>query len=204
MSSGIANAPVATARGPQRQRGRDRVAGLMAAAAELFVAKGYDATTMTEIAARAGASIGSLYLFFPTKPVLAQSMLSLLSDRMSAQLDALQARSAGWDAATLADAVFDELEIFLTGNPVYTVLIDVPGDDEWRAAVRRRRRQQIAAIFAQAVPTLPDGQAERLAVIIPQFMRMTIMIGGEPLALRVGVAAELRAMLRHHLKADAR
>jgi AcrR family transcriptional regulator len=173
----------------------------MAAAADLFVEKGFEAATMTEIAARAGASIGSLYLFFPTKLVLAQAMLSSLSDSMSAQLDALHARSGGWDAVALADAVFDELETFLTRNPVYTVLIEVPGDDEWRSAIRRRRRQQIAAIFAQAVPPLPDGQPERLAVIIPQFMRMTIMLGGEPKALRIGVLAELRAMLRHHLQA---
>jgi AcrR family transcriptional regulator len=41
----------------------------MAAAAALFVEKGYDAATMTEIAARAGASIGSLDLFVPTKPI---------------------------------------------------------------------------------------------------------------------------------------
>jgi AcrR family transcriptional regulator len=175
----------------------------MAAATALFVEKGYEATTMTEIAARAGASIGSLYLFFPTKRVLAQSMLSSLADRMSAQLDALQARSAGWAATALADALLDEQADFLTQNPVYTVLIEVPGDDEWRIAVRRRRRRQIAALFAQAAPPLPEGQPERLAVIIPQLMRMTVMLGGEPKALRDGVLAELRAMLRHHLEAGA-
>lgn len=202
MSSGIASEP-AVSRHPQRQRGRDRVAGLMAAATALFVEKGYDATTMTEIAARAGASIGSLYLFFPTKPVLAQSMLISLADRMSAQLDALHARSAGWSAATLADALFDELAQFLTQNPVYTVLVEVPGDDEGRMAVRIRRRRQIAALFSQAAPPLPEGQPERLAVIIPQLMRMTIMLASEPKALQKGVLAELRAMLRHHLEAGA-
>jgi AcrR family transcriptional regulator len=171
----------------------------MAAAAALFVEKGYNATTMTEIAARAGASIGSLYLFFPTKPVLAQSMLIGLADRMSAQLDALHARSAGWGAANLADALFDELAHFLAQNPVYTVLFELPGDDEWRLAMRRHRRRQIAALFAQAAPPLPEGQPERLALIIPQLMRMTVMLASEPEALQNGVLAELRAMLRNHL-----
>jgi len=173
----------------------------MAAAAELFVEKGYDATTMTEIAAKAGSSIGSLYLFFPTKSVLAQSMLISLSDQMSAQLDALHARSNRRGAAALADALLDELEQFLTQNPVYTVLVEVPGEDEWRAAIRRRRRRQIAALFAQAVPALPAGQPERLAVIIPQLMRMTVMLAGEPKALQISVLAEVRTMLRHHLNA---
>jgi AcrR family transcriptional regulator len=36
------------------------VAALIAAASAVFLEKGYDAATMTEIAARAGASIGSL------------------------------------------------------------------------------------------------------------------------------------------------
>ncbi len=173
----------------------------MAAAAGLFVEKGYDAATMTEIAARAGASIGSLYLFFPTKPLLAQSMLTELAEVLSARLDALQARSAGWSAVALAEALFDELTAFLVQHPVYAALIDLPGEDGWRDAVRVRRRRQIAALFSQSDPALPPGQPERLAVIVPQLIRMTMLLGTEPEALREGVLAELRAMLKHHLAA---
>ena len=49
-----------TARAPQRERGKRRVAALREAAVTLFAEKGYDAVTMTEVAARAGAPIGSL------------------------------------------------------------------------------------------------------------------------------------------------
>ncbi|TIT08526.1 MAG: helix-turn-helix transcriptional regulator, partial [Mesorhizobium sp.] len=62
-------------RAPQQKRGHDRVAALMTAAAELFVERGFDAATMTEIAASAGAAIGTLYLFFPTKQAMAQAIL---------------------------------------------------------------------------------------------------------------------------------
>ena len=55
------------AKEPKRERGKQRVAALMDAGAELFAEKGYEATTMTEIASRAGAAIGSLYQFFPSK-----------------------------------------------------------------------------------------------------------------------------------------
>ena len=55
------------AKEPKRQRGKQRVAALIDAGAELFAEKGYEATTMTEIASRAGAAIGSLYQFFPSK-----------------------------------------------------------------------------------------------------------------------------------------
>jgi AcrR family transcriptional regulator len=185
-------------RAPQRQRGRDRVAALMKAAAALFVERGYDATTMTEIAARAGAAIGSLYLFFPTKPALAQAIAASMADDLSARLDALHARSAGWRPEKIADALFGELSLFLAAHPAYGVLIDVPGDDSWRDAVRARRRAQIAALFSQAEPTLPAGQSDRLAVIVPQLIRIATVSSVDARS-RDGILEELRAMLRHHL-----
>ncbi len=197
MSSGIASD---LPRSPQRQRGRERVAALIAAASAVFLEKGYDAATMTEIAARAGASIGSLYLFFPTKLVIATAIVSELSDGLSQRLDALQARSHGCTAAALADALFAELSLFLADHPVYAALIDVPGDTSWKLAVRARRRVQIAALFAQADPPLPPGQADRLALIVPQMMRISMTIRGEPPGLRAGVPEEIRAMLRRHLE----
>ena len=105
MSSTNASPPTRKSRAPQRRPGRERVASLKAAAAALFVEKGYDATTMTEIATRAGASIGSLYLFFPTKPVLAQAMVTELAEALSTRLDRLAVRTVGDLAALSEDAV---------------------------------------------------------------------------------------------------
>jgi AcrR family transcriptional regulator len=191
-------------RAPQRERGRARVASLIAAASSLFVEKGYDATTMTEIAARAGASIGSLYLFFPTKAALAQAMLTTLAEDLSARLDALRERTAskrgaGRPASAIADALFDELALFLAAHPVYGVLIDLPGDDTWKRRMTQRRRDQIAALFAGARPALPRGQPRRLAVIVPQLIRVVMAMSGEPAAMREAVLEETRAMLTHHL-----
>ncbi len=204
MSSRIASgppliSPSTASRAPQRQRGRDRVAALLGAAAALFVERGYDATTMTEIAARAGASIGSLYLFFPTKPALAQAMLADLAETLSARLDALQLRVSGSTAASIADALFLELSAFLQQHPVYTVLIDLAGDEAWRQAVRTQRRNQVAALFGLAIPALPKDQAERLALLMPSLMRSVMTLGGEPAPLRAACLQELRAMLHNHL-----
>src|SRR5262249_19964005 len=69
----------ATARAPQRERGKRRVAALLKAAASSFAEKGYDAVTMTEVAARARAPIGSLYQFFPSKEALADALLDRFS-----------------------------------------------------------------------------------------------------------------------------
>ena len=203
MTSGNATRTVAPLRAPlvpQRERGRARVAGLMAAASALFVEKGYDATTMTEIASRAGASIGSLYLFFPVKQSLAQAIMADLAARLSERLLALQDRADGWTAAAIADSLFGELAQFLADHPVYAALLDLPGDEEWRRTIRLQRRGQIAALFARATPALPPDQAERLAMIVPQLMRSAMVLSSHSPPLSNGVFQELRAMLRHHLE----
>ena len=63
------------ARAPRRARGQLRVEALLAAAAEVFAVKGFDAATMTEIAAQSESSIGSLYQFFRTKEAVAEALL---------------------------------------------------------------------------------------------------------------------------------
>jgi AcrR family transcriptional regulator len=172
----------------------------MNAAVATFVERGFEATTMTEIAARAGASIGTLYLFFATKDVLAQAILAETAEDLSARLDALSERAAGLTPAQIADALFAELAAFLDQHPVYSILLDVPGDEGWRRPVRARRRRQISALFAQAKPALPAKQVERLAVIVPQLMRIAFTLDAKQ---RTGVLEELRLMLSHHLTAAA-
>jgi AcrR family transcriptional regulator len=76
-------------RTPKLRRGKARVAALTEAAAVVFAEKGYDAATMTEIAAKAGASIGSLYQFFPTKELLAAALHAEQLNVLTRSLDAL-------------------------------------------------------------------------------------------------------------------
>lgn len=199
MTSEKASTTLPQPRAPQQKRGHDRVAALMAAAAELFVEKGFEATTMTEIAARAGAAIGTLYLFFPTKQAMAQAILVATAEELSAELDGLREQTEAMHAATIADQLFALLGTFMATHPVYSALLDLPGDDQWRRAVRARRREQIAALFAQAYPPLPAEQAERLAVIVPQLMRIPLTLVGEE-RLRDEVLDELRLMLNRHLE----
>ncbi|RUT27227.1 TetR/AcrR family transcriptional regulator [Asaia sp. W19] len=68
---------------PKRQRGRERVALILDAASSLFAEKGVEGATMTEIAARSGTAIGSLYRFFPTRESIAITLLErFIEDRL--------------------------------------------------------------------------------------------------------------------------
>ena len=63
------------ARAPRRRSKEARPGELQAAALELFVEKGFAATRLDDVAARAGVSKGTLYLYFDSKLALFQSVI---------------------------------------------------------------------------------------------------------------------------------
>jgi AcrR family transcriptional regulator len=82
----------AGATAPRRERRKEsRPSELLAAALELFVERGYAATRLDDIAARAGVSKGTLYLYFANKEELfkalvRENIVSLL-ERFRAEID---------------------------------------------------------------------------------------------------------------------
>jgi AcrR family transcriptional regulator len=187
---------------PQRQRGRDRVAGLLAAAADVFAEKGYDAATMTEIAARAGASIGSLYQFFPTKELLTEALHAGQVEAMSQMLDALLVELRSLPPAVLGDRLFAALEDFLAARPSYAVLTARHRPDPERKRVMRpRMRGQVAALLMQASPPVPADRAAVLAIVVMELIKVVVGLSAEPeLAVRGAVRDELLGMLRDRLE----
>jgi TetR/AcrR family transcriptional regulator len=82
--------------GTEERREREKAAreeAIVASARELFFTKGFNSTTMAEIAQKAELSKGALYLYFPSKEVLYATImnagLTILFERMEAvfQLD---------------------------------------------------------------------------------------------------------------------
>jgi AcrR family transcriptional regulator len=125
-------AGVPKARAPKRARGKQRVAELLQAAAEVFAEKGYEAATMTEIAARAGAPIGSLYQFFPVKEVLADWLVQNYIALLVADLKALEERASRIDTETLVDNLLGLLYAHERGHAAATPLVEARMDERTR------------------------------------------------------------------------
>ncbi len=70
-----ATAPSAPAAGTRQRRKEARPQELLDAALDLFVEKGYAATRSEEVAARAGVSKGTLYLYYGSKESLLQGVI---------------------------------------------------------------------------------------------------------------------------------
>lgn len=186
---------------PQRERGRTRVAALLAAAGAAFADKGYDATTMTEIAARAGASIGSLYQFFPTKELLADALVQHYADALAARLDAIEALAADWSADELARRLLPLLIDFRADHPAFAALAEATGAQAARGgAIRAGLRRQILAILMRQAPSMPAERLEPVAIVVLQIMKAAVALKAEAgLPGRDAALDELSRLLRHYL-----
>ena len=168
-------------RAPQRQRGHERVAALLEAAAGCFVERGYDATTMTEVAARAGAAIGSLYQFFPTKEALAHALLEQYAQALYAELGKFAEQSADWDTDQLALRLSTFLVTFRRRYPAFEKLVEsgpVPAADGM--SIRRRLRAELQALLARRAPHRSVEDMHSAAVVVQQMMKAAIAIQTEP------------------------
>src|SRR5215470_5435370 len=73
-----------------RDRKKQRTfAAIFTATRDLIVSRGFEATTMEAIAARAEVSVGTLYNYFDSKRTLLLALLADATDRVATQADAL-------------------------------------------------------------------------------------------------------------------
>lgn len=97
---------------PTQRRGRERVEAILDAAEHVFAAQGYERATTEAIASRAGASIGSLYQFFPNK----RALFDALAARHIAQVQVL----------------FDTLLMPLVGTATWREIVALTIEGFWR------------------------------------------------------------------------
>ena len=189
------------AKTPQRERGRARVAALLDAAGAEFAEKGFEAATMTAVAARAGASIGSLYQFFPTKDALAHALLETYVATLIGDFEQLREAAPALDSASLAHRLTRALLAFRAAHPAFAPLVEVHGGSFPRAAgVRERLRGEIAAVLRAKAPSLKQAEAQTRAAVVQQLMKAAVAIQGEAtLTHRAAAIDELERVMTMYL-----
>ena len=162
-----------TAKEPKRERGKQRVAALIDAGAELFAEKGYEATTMTQIAQRAGAAIGSLYQFFPSKEAVAEALFNRYAERAAASFARVEELAPGRPARELADLLIDyKLALRTDRDATIALSSSVAGIVERRKPLGDALRGRIASILRAANRALSEDEAAAAAVIVSQVMKI--------------------------------
>jgi AcrR family transcriptional regulator len=196
-------ARIAEARGraalePQRSTGKRRVAELLRAGADVIAERGFEAATMAEIAARAGAQIGSLYRFFPSKDALADALIRRYAELVEAAFQKIGVRSG---SSTIEEFADDLLSVFagVRGEtPAIVALLDARSDaTSWRGDFHERSLRGVIATLKLRDATLSDAEAHDMAVVLLQNMKTMKSLDAE---LDAGAIAELRAMTALYLK----
>ncbi|KAA0998688.1 helix-turn-helix transcriptional regulator [Paraburkholderia panacisoli] len=159
----------------RRARGHARVASLLEAASAEFAEKGYKATTMTAIAARAESSIGSLYQFFPTNEQVAGTLIEQYLTELEAAFDRLSEEVPLLEVSVVAGRLTTFFVAFRTTHPAFVVLADahdvvLPG----ATSVRERLCKGIASVVAALAPRLSVKEALFRAVVVQHLMKAAV------------------------------
>ena len=156
-----------TVQAPQRSNGKLRVAAILEAAAIVISEKGYEATTMAEIAARSGTKIGSLYRFFPNKESLGDTIIVSARENLDVVFDKFDADVKALSIRALVDRLLTLLLEQVFTKPALLKLLDASEDwsvkrEEFRIAVVRR----IAKTLTIYSSNLPKKSAEDIALVV--------------------------------------
>ena len=187
---------------PQRDVGRQRVAGLLQAAAAVFQERGFEAATMAEIAARADAKIGSLYRFFPNKDAVAEALMRQYTEALQAKYDAIHAHAADATPQELADILIDLMVKLRPQAGALATFLDSNAD--WTEARQQLRAQTLAGIktaLTICAPDLDDKEAEDVAAVVLSNMKTMWGMAEKDMPTTPGAPDQLRLMNRLYLAA---
>lgn len=127
MNTFKTDATAAITKPTKTAKGEDTRARVYETALRLFREKGFDATTMRDVAAGAGLSLGAAYHYFPSKDaIVAAYYESVQAEHVSRMREALPGlKSAG---ERLAFAFHAKLDILKNDRPLMGALLRYTGD----------------------------------------------------------------------------
>lgn len=171
----------APGRAPTQQRSRDRVEHLLAVAASLIAAHGSEALKMSDLAGKAGVSIGSLYQYFPDKGAIIRT----LAQRYNAQSRACIAEALApvRDKAGLrrafAGLVDTYYRIFLAEPVMRDIWSGIQADKALQEIERKDSRANgalLAEAMARARPRADRAALENTAFLVMQLGEATMRL----------------------------
>lgn len=139
--------------GPVTERGRRTRGGLIVAARDAFEERGFNDTTMSEVAARAGVSHGTVYVYFESKQELLGAVVNQLLDEVG---DYLRVGYSGDPATRIAEANLRYLRVYAQHARMLQVVEQVATTDPVFARVLTDFRARHVTRVSDAIRRLQD------------------------------------------------
>jgi AcrR family transcriptional regulator len=189
----------------RQARGQKRMGELLDAAAAVFAEDGFATATTNAIAARAGASPGTLYQFFPNKDAIAEALMDRYIERLrAAHGEAFAVDPTAYPLDELLDQVVDPMIAFDRANPGFHALLADPNVSRRVAEAKRPVQalmfERVESILEARNPGLPPEQRTLTAQAAVHIFRGLLPMIMEASAERLpAVAAETKRALHAYL-----
>ena len=194
-----------TRREPTQERAKARVERILASASELIAETGSDAVRMTEVAARAGIPIGSLYQYFPDKGAILRLLAVRFMERVRASLaEGLKDIATADEALARIDAIVEGYYATFINEPVVRDVWSGTQSDKALQALdiddSRENGRLVAASLRHLVPESDHARFDAACFLLMQ-------IAGAAVRLAIAVeraegdllVAEFRRLTRNEL-----
>ena len=194
-----------TRREPTQERAKARVERILVSASELIAETGSDTVRMTEVAARAGIPIGSLYQYFPDKGAILRLLAMRFMERVRVSLaEGLKDIASADEALARIDAILEGYyETFINEPVVRDVWSGTQSDKALQALDiedSRENGQLVAAALKHLVPEEKHARFDAACFLLMQ-------IAGAAVRLAIAVeraegdllVAEFRRLTRNEL-----
>lgn len=158
---------------PTQDRSRDKMARVIAAAADLLDREGTEAVTTTAVAAGAGVSVGWLYNYFEDRTSLLEEILVAGLEVLDRRLDAAGFSLAGPHWRRSAEAGVDVVVDFFRDLPGFRSLWFSADFSGRMIQANREHDDALAAFLAASVTAVrPDAPDLPLLAVMKVFVGM--------------------------------
>jgi len=187
-------------REPQQERAARRRAKFLKVAEKLIAEQGYEGVTMTAIAAAAGASIGTLYDYFPDKTAVAVALKTEYVAQGDAHWKRLLGDTAGMSREALAELFVEGALALAKELPAYLELMGAAVMYTRSASLRRPLRRSVAGALRAMDPKMEEERALIYAEVIVQLIKGMLTVYREAAVKdRESVAGEFKKVFRLYL-----
>jgi AcrR family transcriptional regulator len=196
----MASTSASKRREPQQERAAQRRAKLLEVAEKLIGELGYDGVTMTAIAEQAGASIGTLYDYFPDKTAIAVALKTQYVGEGDAYWKELLSHAEEMTREQLAE-LFVEGALELTKKlPAYLELMGAQVAYTRSQSLRRPLRKSVVGALQAMNPKLGEERAFIYAEVMVQLIKGMLTVYREAAPKeRERVAEEYKKLFRLYL-----
>ncbi len=191
---------------PKQARSKAKVAAIVDAATQHFLAHGYDALSTADVAKAANVSVGTLYQFFDNK----DDLMHAIAEEHLAHMEAFQAELFGPDAIyvpphILVSRSIDWLVQHNMVNPTYEQIFGGSWGDESLMQLQETAMGGIvtglATVIRHHAPDLPAADVQvGASLLVYTTKTMFMLLSQTPEAAHPLVIQQTKQMMLAHFK----